>query len=175
MAEVTPRLWTKHFAGNRLRSARTHAALSVLLALCSKPAMALITQADVVEVAIAVGGMDQAERLQLADEIFARHLLASVLVLQRMGASRRQMEVPLHILLSPRQPSLGQAIDYSAATAKKTRTALDPAAQGYRKLTRARPRLCHLIDRWRVGEQWGCHLLMCGARAAVPHGVSPGP
>lgn len=63
--------------------------------------MALITQAVVVEAAIAVGGMGQAERLQLADEIFARqpNLLASVLVLQRMGASLRQMEVPLHILL----------------------------------------------------------------------------
>lgn len=63
--------------------------------------MALITQTVVVEAAIAVGGMGQAERLQLADEIFARqpNLLASVLVLQRMDASLRQMEVPVHILL----------------------------------------------------------------------------
>ncbi len=63
--------------------------------------MALITQAVLAKAAVAVDGMDQAQRMQLADEVFAHqpNLLASVLVLQRMGASLRQMEVPVHILL----------------------------------------------------------------------------
>jgi hypothetical protein len=51
--------------------------------------MALITQAVLAKAAIAVNGMGMAERVRLADEVFAHqpNLLASVLVLQRMGAS----------------------------------------------------------------------------------------
>lgn len=63
--------------------------------------MGMITQAVLVKAAIAVDSMGQTQRMQLADEVFAHqpNLLASVLVLQRMGASLQQMEVPLHILL----------------------------------------------------------------------------
>lgn len=63
--------------------------------------MALITQAVLAKADIAVTRMGQAERVQLADEVFAHqpNLLASVLVLQRMGASLQQIEVPLHVLL----------------------------------------------------------------------------
>lgn len=51
--------------------------------------------------AIAVGAMSMSQRVALADEIFVHqpNLLASVLVLQRMGASLQQMEVLLDILL----------------------------------------------------------------------------
>ena len=47
-----------------------------------------------------VRGMDQAQKVSLADEIFAQqpNLLASILVLPRMGVSMVQLEVPLHIL-----------------------------------------------------------------------------
>jgi hypothetical protein len=63
--------------------------------------MPLITQAVLAQAAVAVDAMGQAERVGLADEIFAHqpNLLASVLVLQRMGASLQQMDVPVHILL----------------------------------------------------------------------------
>jgi hypothetical protein len=63
--------------------------------------MALITQAVLAKAAIAVDGMDQTQRMQLADDVFAHqpNLLASVLVLQRMGVSLQQMEVPVHIVL----------------------------------------------------------------------------
>jgi hypothetical protein len=61
----------------------------------------LITQAVLAKAAIAVNGMGLTERVRLADEVFAHqpNLLASVLVLQRMGASLPQMDVPIHILL----------------------------------------------------------------------------
>lgn len=63
--------------------------------------MTLITQAVLAKAAIAVNGMGMAERVRLADEVFAHqpNLLASVLVLQRMGASLPQMDVPIYILL----------------------------------------------------------------------------
>lgn len=63
--------------------------------------MALITQTVLGKAAIAVEAMGQTQRMQLADEVFAQqpNLLASILVLQRMGASLQQMEVPVHILL----------------------------------------------------------------------------
>lgn len=63
--------------------------------------MALITQAVLAKAAVAVDAMGQTERVRLADEVFAHqpNLLASVLVLQRMGVSLPQMDVPLHILL----------------------------------------------------------------------------
>src|SRR5690606_7640051 len=63
--------------------------------------MAVITQAGLAQATIAVDAMGLAERVQLADEVFAHqpNLLASVLVLQRMGVSLPQMDVPIHILL----------------------------------------------------------------------------
>ena len=63
--------------------------------------MALITQAVLAKAAVAVDAMGLAERVQLADEVFAHqpNLLASIVVLQRMGASLQQMDVPMHILL----------------------------------------------------------------------------
>jgi hypothetical protein len=63
--------------------------------------MSLITQAVLAKAAIAVDAMDAADRVRLADEVFAHqpNLLASVLVLQRMGASLQEMDVPIHILL----------------------------------------------------------------------------
>ena len=63
--------------------------------------MALITQAVLAKAAIAVDAMGLDERVRLADEVFAHqpNLLASVLVLQRMGASLPQMDVPIYILL----------------------------------------------------------------------------
>ena len=62
--------------------------------------MGLITQAVMVQAAIDVNGMDPPQKVRLADEIFARqpNLLASVLVLPRMGVSMVELEVPLHIL-----------------------------------------------------------------------------
>jgi hypothetical protein len=63
--------------------------------------MGLITQAVLAKAAIAVDAMGADERVRLADEVYAHqpNLLASVLVLQRMGASLQQMDVPIHILL----------------------------------------------------------------------------
>lgn len=61
----------------------------------------MITQAVMVQAAIDVNAMGQAEKVGLADEIFAQqpNLLASVLALPRMGVGMVQLEVPLHILL----------------------------------------------------------------------------
>jgi hypothetical protein len=63
--------------------------------------MGLITQAVMVQATIDVNAMSAAQKVQLADEIFARqpNLLASILVLPRMGVSMLQLEVPLHVLL----------------------------------------------------------------------------
>jgi len=63
--------------------------------------MGVITQATMVQAAIDVTGMGQAQKVQLADEIFALqpNLLASILALPRMGVDMAQLEVPLHILL----------------------------------------------------------------------------
>lgn len=60
-----------------------------------------LPQAVVGSAAVAVGAMSMNQRVALADEIFVHqpNLLASVLVLQRMGARLQQMEVVLHILL----------------------------------------------------------------------------
>lgn len=48
-----------------------------------------------------VEGMSPAQKVQLADEIYAQqpNLLAAILVLSRMQISAEQLEVPLHILL----------------------------------------------------------------------------
>lgn len=62
--------------------------------------MGVITQAVMVQAAIDVNGMGQAQKVRLADEIFAQqpNLLASVLALSRMGVGMVELEVPLHIL-----------------------------------------------------------------------------
>jgi hypothetical protein len=62
--------------------------------------MGVITQAVLVQADIDVNGMDPAQKVHLADEIFARqpNLLASILALPRMGVGMAELEVPLHIL-----------------------------------------------------------------------------
>jgi len=62
--------------------------------------MGVITQAVMVQAAIDVNGMGQAQKVRLADEIFAQqpNLLASILALPRMGVGMVELEVPLHIL-----------------------------------------------------------------------------
>ena len=63
--------------------------------------MGVITQAVMVQAAIDINGMDHAQKVRLADEIAAQrpNLLASILVLPRMGVDLEELEVPLHILL----------------------------------------------------------------------------
>jgi len=63
--------------------------------------MGVITQALMVQAAIDVNGMSQAQKVRLADEIFAQqpNMLASILALPRMGVGMVELEVPLHILL----------------------------------------------------------------------------
>jgi hypothetical protein len=63
--------------------------------------MGVITQAVMVQADRDVRSMSQAQKVSLADEIFAQqpNLLASVLVLPQMGVDMVELEVPLHILL----------------------------------------------------------------------------
>jgi hypothetical protein len=63
--------------------------------------MGAITQSVMVQANIDVNRMDQAKKVRLADEIFAKqpNMLASILALPRMGVDMVQLEVPLHILL----------------------------------------------------------------------------
>jgi hypothetical protein len=63
-------------------------------------AMGVITQAVMVQAAIDVNGMGPAQKVHLADEIFAQqpNMLASILALSRMGVGMVELEVPLHIL-----------------------------------------------------------------------------
>lgn len=63
--------------------------------------MGMITQSVMVQADIDVNGMSPAQKVALADEIFLQqpNLLASILVLQRMGVGLVELEVPLHILL----------------------------------------------------------------------------
>lgn len=63
--------------------------------------MTCVTQAVLGEAALAVERMEVNERLGLADEVFAHqpNLLASVVVLRRMGASDAQIEIAVHVLL----------------------------------------------------------------------------
>lgn len=63
--------------------------------------MSELSQAQVAQAVAAVERMSAHERVQLADEIYLRqpHLLASVLVLARMGVSMEQLEIPIHLLL----------------------------------------------------------------------------
>ena len=62
--------------------------------------MGVITQAVMVQADIDVSGMGPAQKVKLADEIFAKqpNLLASILALSRMGVGLVELEVPLHIL-----------------------------------------------------------------------------
>ncbi|MDQ5961004.1 MAG: hypothetical protein QG592_2087 [Pseudomonadota bacterium] len=61
----------------------------------------VISQKLLVNAVLAVNAMNAQEKVLLADEIFAHqsNLLASVLVLPRMGVSLQQLEVPITILL----------------------------------------------------------------------------
>jgi hypothetical protein len=63
--------------------------------------MGVLTQAVVVQAAIDVNRMGQAQKVALADEIFLQqpNMLASILALPRMGVGLVQLEVPIHILL----------------------------------------------------------------------------
>ena len=63
--------------------------------------MGVITQSVMVQANIDVNRMNQAQKINLADEIFAKqpNMLASILALPRMGVGMVQLEVPLHILL----------------------------------------------------------------------------
>ena len=63
--------------------------------------MELITQAVLVRAIRDVNAMNPAQKIELADEIFLQqpNLLASILVLPKMGVTTLQLEVPLHILL----------------------------------------------------------------------------
>jgi hypothetical protein len=62
--------------------------------------MGVITQSVMVQAAIEVNRMGQAQKVALADEIYAQqpNMLASILALPRMGVDMVQLEVPLHIL-----------------------------------------------------------------------------
>lgn len=64
--------------------------------------MGVITQAVMIQADRDVRRMNQAQKVSLADEIFAQqpNLLASVLVLPQMGVGMVELEVPLHILLA---------------------------------------------------------------------------
>jgi hypothetical protein len=55
----------------------------------------------VARAAIEVGALGLDGKVRLADEVFVAqpNLLGSILVLQRMGVSMQELEVPLHILL----------------------------------------------------------------------------
>ena len=63
--------------------------------------MGVIAQAVMVQADIDVRRMGPAQKVVLADEIFLQqpNLLASILVLQRMGVGMVELEVPVHILL----------------------------------------------------------------------------
>lgn len=65
------------------------------------PPREVISQKLLVNAVLAVNAMHAQEKVLLADEIFAHqpNLLASVLVLPRMGVSLQQLEVPITILL----------------------------------------------------------------------------
>jgi hypothetical protein len=66
-----------------------------------KTQMGVITQAVMVQAVIDVNGMGPAQKVQLADEIFAQqpNMLASILVLPAWASGMLELEVPLHILL----------------------------------------------------------------------------
>jgi len=63
--------------------------------------MGRITQSVIAQAHVGVDRMGQARKVALADEIFLEQptLLASILVLPRMGVAMEQLEVALHVLL----------------------------------------------------------------------------
>ena len=63
--------------------------------------MGRITQLLLAQAHVGVDRMGQAQKVALADEIFLQQptLLASILVLPRMGVAMEQLEVALHVLL----------------------------------------------------------------------------
>jgi hypothetical protein len=63
--------------------------------------MGAISQAVMIQADRDVRAMSPAQKVSLADEIFAQqpNMLASVLALPRMGVGMVELEVPLHILL----------------------------------------------------------------------------
>ncbi len=62
--------------------------------------MGRLTQGVVIEADVAVRRMSHDQKVHLADEVHARQptMLASILVLPRMGVEMAQLEVALHIL-----------------------------------------------------------------------------
>ena len=62
--------------------------------------MTVITQAVMVQANVDVNCMSAAQKLQLADEIHARqpNLLASILVLPRLGVEVARLEIACHVL-----------------------------------------------------------------------------
>lgn len=80
--------------------------------------MSELSQAQVVQAAIAVERMSAAQRVALADEIYLRqpNLLASVLVLERMGVSLQQLEVPIYILMVAYQAIKASGLNWPLIT-----------------------------------------------------------
>ena len=80
--------------------------------------MSELSQAQVVQAAIAVERMSAAQRVELADEIYLRqpNLLASVLVLERMGVSLQQLEVPIYILMVAYQAIKASGLNWPLIT-----------------------------------------------------------
>lgn len=80
--------------------------------------MSELSQAQVAQAVVAVERMSAPERVQLADEIYRRqpNLLASVLVLARMGVSLPQLEVPIHLLLVAYQAIKASGLDWPLIT-----------------------------------------------------------
>jgi hypothetical protein len=80
--------------------------------------MSELSQAQVVQAAIAVEHMSAAQRVELADEIYLRqpNLLASVLVLERMGVSLQQLEVPIYILMVAYQAIKASGLNWPLIT-----------------------------------------------------------
>ena len=80
--------------------------------------MSELSQAQVVQAAIAVERMSAAQRVELADEIYLRqpNLLASVLVLERMGTSLQQLEVPIYILMVAYQAIKASGLNWPLIT-----------------------------------------------------------
>lgn len=80
--------------------------------------MSELSQAQVVQAVVSVERMSAAQRVQLADEIYLRqpNLLASVLVLERMGVSLQQLEVPIYILMVAYQAIKASRLDWPLIT-----------------------------------------------------------
>lgn len=79
--------------------------------------MSELSQAQVAQAVVAVERLSAPERV-LADEIYLRqpNLLASVLVLARMGVSLQQLEVSIHLLLVAYQAIKASGLDWPLIT-----------------------------------------------------------